>query len=142
MSEFGRHSWRKFVEPGIVAYNMSFHRAISCAPSDLIGRKCEFSIDREYRIEAETNKEIFLRKAEETMEKYQKSYEKAAPNTAPILEIRDKVWYADPRKIKGKLSPTWQTKAVIAEKKFNSFKLMDEGRRFWIANERMVKKRF
>ena len=75
------------------------------------------------------------------MVSYQKEYARLE-TPDPQFDIGDKVWYANPLSDAGKLAPTWKIKAIVVGKAVNSYSLQDEFGKVWIANQRLVKKRY
>ena len=141
LSNFGELNWKECLEKATIGYNKSYHRAIDCAPLELLGKICEFKIDKEYDIKVEQSKEIFLKRAIKRMNEYQERYKKTDESNVENYDIGEKVWYADTKKESGKLSPTWKTKAIVIGRAVNSYKLRDEEGKEWVSNQRFVKKR-
>ena len=63
LSNFGKVNWKDCLMKATAGYNKSYHRAIDCALLELIGKTCEFKIDREYDTQIQWTKPEYLEKA-------------------------------------------------------------------------------
>ncbi|KAF9742034.1 hypothetical protein NGRA_3635, partial [Nosema granulosis] len=142
ITEFGKYDWAKCVRKAVNAYKQSYHRAIGCAPIEIIEGMVLNYMDRQENIEVKINKEEYIEQARRNLKKYRAEYDTQSVGQQAKKEgikVGDKVWYKLISMQRGKLEPKWLDKGIVLENKFNSFRIQLEDGRIVIASRNHVK---